>query len=547
VFDAGETSGVLYIAMRFIEGADLGTKLEHGPLPTPEAVRVVEHVAAALDAAHAAGLVHRDVKPGNILVSGQHVYLSDFGITKQMHSTTATGVLMGTMAYMAPEQLEGKPVDARTDVYALACVLFECLTGKLPFERETEVAMITAHLHEPPPRPSVAAPAVPGAMDEVVAKGMAKRPEDRYPSCGELAAAARAAVTGAPHAPPPARRARPRRRFVFAGAGVLLAAAAVGAFVFARGRAPACFKPVSTPAAAREPMSGPFVSYQLDACEPFNARALFVAAKKGAVPIDASARLGRGRDEWVRVAPDGHLLVSTTRFGCDDWACTAVVPPGLAGGGPVVVEGKELHADADSALAVGGQVVVYTSEDGAHGADLWITRKAGREWSAPALLTGDSPFRFNASASFSADGSRISFNCGPTRYPDPGTGICEVHPDGTGLREVVGARTGPGAGKDAFAFGPVYAPDGSLVFTANWQDLGTQIWRLPAGGGQAERLTHKGARAMCVLADGRIVAFAEGRRGSTVSQEIAVLSPDGETVFFLVTNVPVQEDVSCAG
>jgi len=201
IHNYGEIDGQLYVDMRLIEGRDLVDYItEHGGRLGPErAVAVVEQVAAALDSAHEAGLVHRDIKPKNILVTTARdfVYLIDFGIARSMADTslTQTGHTMGTVAYMAPERFRGT-TDHRADVYSLACVLHECLTGKHPFAGESLEEQLNAHLSIPPPQPSAAVPGVPPALDAVVARGMAKDVEHRYQSVMELAQAARAALTG---------------------------------------------------------------------------------------------------------------------------------------------------------------------------------------------------------------------------------------------------------------------------------------------------------------------------------------------------------------
>jgi serine/threonine protein kinase len=204
IFDAGEWEGMPYIAMRFVDGPDLKQLIEsRGRLAPDFAMSVVGQVASALDCAHEKGLVHRDVKPGNILVdenvgdgSVPHVYLADFGVAKhsQSHSgLTSKGHYVGTIDYVAPEQIEGRTLSAATDVYSLGCVLFECLTGLPPFDHDSDVAMIFAHLREAPPAPSSRRPDLPAALDAVIAKALAKKPEARYASCRELLAAARAA------------------------------------------------------------------------------------------------------------------------------------------------------------------------------------------------------------------------------------------------------------------------------------------------------------------------------------------------------------------
>jgi ABC-type amino acid transport substrate-binding protein/predicted Ser/Thr protein kinase len=194
----GEIDGRLYLDMRLIEGRNLGTILDDTvrPLDPEFCVKVAEQVGAALDAAHAAGLIHRDVKPSNILITDRDfVYLIDFGLARTAGEAglTTAGSTLGTMAYMAPERFEGKPVDPTSDIYALTCVLYECLTGARPYPAESLEQQIAGHMAKPIPRPSAIDPKL-AAFDEVIAKGMAKMPAKRYQSAGELAAAARRAL-----------------------------------------------------------------------------------------------------------------------------------------------------------------------------------------------------------------------------------------------------------------------------------------------------------------------------------------------------------------
>ncbi len=208
IYSAGEAGGLLYIAMRYVDGRDLRALIDaDGPLTLERALALVAQVADALDAAHEEGLVHRDVKPANILVDRrkgrEHAYLCDFGITKHTSSgdtLTATGQLLGTFDYISPEQIEGKPVDGRADVYALGCVLYECLTGTVAFRREESAALLWAHLYEPPPPVTALRPDLPPTVDRIVAKATAKQPDDRYTTCGELALALRAAAATVPAA-----------------------------------------------------------------------------------------------------------------------------------------------------------------------------------------------------------------------------------------------------------------------------------------------------------------------------------------------------------
>jgi DNA-binding CsgD family transcriptional regulator len=217
VYAAGEEDGVYYIAMRFVEGVNLrATITAAGRLDPHRAARLVSQVGSALDSAHERGLVHRDVKPANILLSqhggSEHAYLTDFGLMKREATATgltATGEFVGTLDYVAPEQLRGGEVDGRTDVYSLGCVLYECLTGEVPFPRENELGKLWAHLSDPPPVASELVPGVPPALSALIERAMAKAPVDRFGSAGELGSAAVAAASSETSA---GTRAEPIRR-----------------------------------------------------------------------------------------------------------------------------------------------------------------------------------------------------------------------------------------------------------------------------------------------------------------------------------------------
>jgi len=199
IHDYGEIDGQLYLDMRLIEGTDLDALLKRfGPLEPPRAVAIIRQIASALDAAHAAGVMHRDVKPQNILITrDDFAYLVDFGIASATtdERLTQLGTAVGTWKYMAPERLSNDEVTYRADIYALTCVLHECLTGSPPYRADSASVLVTAHLHEPIPRPSQERPSIPKAFDEVIARGMAKKPEDRYASAGDLALAAHQALS----------------------------------------------------------------------------------------------------------------------------------------------------------------------------------------------------------------------------------------------------------------------------------------------------------------------------------------------------------------
>ena len=190
VYDAGEVEGRLYLAMKFIEGTDLAELLEQERRIGPErTVPLLEQLGSALDAAHRHGLIHRDVKPANVLLEGDRLYLTDFGLTRRVDSTrplTGTGRAVGTAAYLAPEQIRGEPLDRRVDVYALGCVLYQCLAGEPPYLRDTDMLIMWAHVGAEPPSLSAVRADLPATVDRVIKKALAKSREDRYDSCGQL-------------------------------------------------------------------------------------------------------------------------------------------------------------------------------------------------------------------------------------------------------------------------------------------------------------------------------------------------------------------------
>ncbi|MFE7172742.1 serine/threonine-protein kinase [Streptomyces sp. NPDC057616] len=209
VFEAGETDGVLYIAMRYVEGSDLRHLLDRrGPLAPEVALRIAAQVASALDAAHEHGLVHRDVKPGNILVARgtdsdhpEHAYLTDFGLTKKSLSLTgftSVGQFVGTLDYVAPEQISGRPVDGRCDVYGFGCVVYESLAGRPPFRRDDDMALLWAHQYDRPPALTEFRPDLAPEADAVFARALAKSPDGRHDSCRAFVTALRTALTGTP-------------------------------------------------------------------------------------------------------------------------------------------------------------------------------------------------------------------------------------------------------------------------------------------------------------------------------------------------------------
>src|SRR5439155_19978876 len=206
-YDMGSQDGLLYIAMRYVSGTDMRQMIKkRGRIQPETALFLLAQAARALDTAHHRGLVHRDVKPGNLLIERgadeadpDHVYLADFGITKHAMSRTgltSTGQLLGTVDYVAPEQIRGLPVAGLADQYSLGCVLYECLTGRVPFEKDLDAAIIWAHVEETPTMPTVLRPDLPPETDDVFRRVLSKQPGDRYQSCREFVDAARAALGG---------------------------------------------------------------------------------------------------------------------------------------------------------------------------------------------------------------------------------------------------------------------------------------------------------------------------------------------------------------
>jgi ABC-type branched-subunit amino acid transport system substrate-binding protein/streptogramin lyase len=249
IYEAREAEGQLYLAMRFVEGSDLRTLLTREELGPERTLVILCQVAGALDAAHRRGLVHRDVKPGNVLVDQSgHAYLTDFGVTKQVgHASTETGQIVGTLDYLAPEQIRGDAVDGRADVYALACVLYECVAGAPPFRRETEAETLWAHMQEEPaPLPDH------HALEPVLSRGLAKEREDRYASCADLIEGAEAALGLSPTIKGrlvPAQLVR-RRRWILAAGLLVLAVTCAAATISLTGNGGADAPPVDNGIAA---------------------------------------------------------------------------------------------------------------------------------------------------------------------------------------------------------------------------------------------------------------------------------------------------------
>jgi len=291
VHDAGEVDGQLYIAMRYVEGGGLKALLQsEGALEPARTVAICDQIGAALDSAHARGLVHRDVKPSNVLLDeNEHVYLADFGLSRRLSEpgiATGPGLSLGTPAYAAPEQIKGGDVDGRADVYSLGCVLYECLTGEPPFTGDSDLALLWAHIQEPPPKASEHNPALPEAIDAVMATGIAKYPDARYASCGELIEAASDAL--GVHRPVTIRD---RKALILAAFGVAVAAAAVVAGVLL----------TQESAHSGKPSTKPTLTPEVDSLQRIDLKTN---------KLVATIRTGAGADAVV--AGDGAVFVAST-------------------------------------------------------------------------------------------------------------------------------------------------------------------------------------------------------------------------------------------
>jgi DNA-binding beta-propeller fold protein YncE len=294
VYEAGEADGVLFIAMRFVGGGDVGSLLREGPLPSARVASIISPVASALDAAHAAGLVHRDIKPANMLLDTHpgrpdHVYLSDFGLSKGVQSgrLTASGQFLGTPDYIAPEQIEGLSVDGRADQYALACVAFELLTATVIFARKEGWATVWAHLNSPPPPVTSIRPDLSPPVDQVLARALSKAPQDRYASCQQFADALREALGLVPY---------------HLGSG---ATPATG------GTVSGSVWPAATDTANRPPLTASMAAPAHGATEPSGEAAMpRVAAVRADMDLGHRAGQRRSRRRWITIGLAGAVVVA---------------------------------------------------------------------------------------------------------------------------------------------------------------------------------------------------------------------------------------------
>ncbi len=382
IYAAGEADGQLYLAMRYIDGYDLKRLLATEPRLEPERVlRLLEQVGDALDSAHERGLIHRDVKPGNILIaprSGhEHAYLADFGLTKQTSSIsglTGTGELVGTVDYVSPEQIRGEAVDGRADVYALGCVLYECLAGQPPFARESEVATLWAHVNDPSPALSAARPELGQEIDGVMARALAKTPADRYQSCGELVASADRAlgVRGSPRAWRHRRfghvvRSTVDRSSIGALAAVLAAAVAIPVFALDSGGGTEALERVQDNAVAVvDPESRKIVDEAPEIASPQRVAAgegsIWVTSSSGAAAASCASirRATTSSTDRGRQRADRQSRSARGRCG---WPTRSTEPCRASTRRPAATSTRSTSAIAPTAVAYGAGSVWVTNAD----------------------------------------------------------------------------------------------------------------------------------------------------------------------------------------
>jgi serine/threonine-protein kinase len=486
---SGEDDGTLYLAMAYVEGQDLRELLRReGRLEPERALELLTQVAAALDAAHVAGLVHRDVKPGNILVrpgrEAEHAYICDFGLARHISSVTSlTGErgFVGTIDYVPPEQIEGGTIDGRADVYSLGCVLYECLAGARPFDRETELSVVFAHLNEPPPRLSDLRPDLPDAFDGVFATALAKSPEMRYATCGELVQAARAAMRGRTFVP---RRIRRRRR-VLGGAAVLAAAAAALGGVLAL-RAHSRVQPLAKP---------PSISLRPDALNLIDAKTQRVvgrvSSRRAGFANGVAGIAFSKTSAWVTTANQSLVRVDLATRRVTAVQQLPWIPAGVASGGDSVWVLQDIGQEIIRIDARTGKIArrfdvrgdpTGANWGGAAYADgsLWLARGDGVVRADP--RTGRVLRRFPAASRW------LVFADGAIWAADPGSGrVWKIDP--LANRIVQQAKLHGWLSDLAVGGGSVWAPivpDG-VVFKLSEEDLGIQA--SPPTGSDPERVS----------------------------------------------------------
>jgi YVTN family beta-propeller protein len=468
IYEAGEHDGQLFLAMRFVQGSDLKALLaERRTLPVEQALSILGRVADALDAAHAKGLVHRDVKPANVLLDERgHPYLSDFGLTKEAGgASTQTGHIVGTLDYLAPEQIRGEEIDGRTDEYALACLLYECLSGTPPFSRPTEAEVLWAHMQEEPPT-------LRGhdALDPVLAKGLAKDRADRYPTCGELLAAAHSAVG----LEPPALRTRRRRRgaklLVAGGALVLAAGVAAAAVTLIGGESSALATPAPNSVVEIDPGDNKPVAH------------VAVGSNPTALAVDQTAVWALNADDQTISRIDRKTKTQKT-FSVGTTPTDLAVGEGLVWVGNGVVSETSKFAgpilssvsrvDPGTLAVLGTSRLPFKGEGGAQGDSLVVGK--GAVWAINPNGTVSKLDPQTGKVVGTVRTSVVEIAAGPNGVvwglrPPPDAAVVRIDPRTNAVTETVKIPS-PGLADIAIGAGAVWASDGETGV----------VWRLDPG------------------------------------------------------------------
>lgn len=522
IYDANEDQGHLYIAMRYVAGTDLARVLRSEIRLAPEqTLKILGQIAGALDAAHAKQLVHRDVKPGNILIEGtrgpedvdgfETCYLADFGLTRKLSysSLTDPDTFVGTIDYTTPEVIEGHGVDGRTDVYSLGCVLFECLTGSVPFPRESDVAKIYAHLQDSRPLVTIHRPDLPPAIDQVVTAAMAVRKNDRFPTCGALMEAARASLAIERGTIPPRRRSPTPapRRWWRAGARnrlrrrawALLALPIVGLggvlfYLIPRHPLPAV------------PGVGPTHIWALS----------YDRSERRATGYQ-EIKVGGNYEVEPSVSPDGIEIAFTSKRGGN----TEIYVMNVDGSQLSNLTGNPAR-DEEPAWSRDGTSIAFASDRGRN-FDIYVMDADGKGLTQ---LTHDSAKDLDPT--WSPDGTRIAFS----KTAGSTTQIYVMSADGGPATQIT---------SEGSNFSPAWSPDGEWIACVSNRDGDRNIYLIsPDGKQEPARLTKKSSAeySPAWAADSKWLAYVSTRSGAndiwvmdTVGQKTQDLTPGPEAEF----------------
>jgi YVTN family beta-propeller protein len=494
VYEAGEADGLLYLAMRYVVGSDLKALLRaEGALSPEHALALTGQVASALDAAHERGLVHRDVKPSNVLLTTppgeEHCYLADFGLSTSAsdRSVADPQKIVGTIDYVAPEQIRGLDVDGRADVYSLTCLLYECLVGDVPFRRSSDVAVIYAHLEEPLPKASERAPALPAAVDRVLERGTAKRREERWQTSAELVEAALAAL-GDEAAKLTVRRRR-RRRAIAAALTALAAAAAAVAALYVGGEDAAIARSdslVRIDAGSGKPAVGIAVGTRPTAVT-VCAGSVWVTTRAGAVFQVEPKSLGRHRVH-VRGTPSDVADVG-------DLAAVVSGPPEQV----TVVDAQ--FGQISGVVDVPGARVPATAV--AFGRDVWVANPSGRR-----LELLDPPYTAIEGSVHLPGAPRLVAAGAGAVWVAGGRMLWRIDPGARRIVRSIPLTFRPSA--IAAGSGGVWLADAArdAVFRVG---RGTRVERVPVGDGPVAIAVDRGAVWVANRADGTVSRIDPGR------------------------------------